>query len=47
MTRWPVGVLSESETSLVSFVAPVETDTGESRVLVVQTDLNALAGNLP
>ena len=36
-----------SETSLVSFVAPVETDTGESRVLVVQTDLNALAGTLP
>ncbi|WP_324665220.1 HAMP domain-containing protein [Haloarcula sediminis] len=35
------------QTSLVSFVAEVETDTGENRVLVVQTDLNALAADLP
>jgi len=33
--------------SLVSFVTPVETTTGETRYLVVQADLDALAGNLP
>jgi len=33
--------------SLVSFVTPVETDGGEQMILVMQTDLDALAGNLP
>lgn len=33
--------------SLVSFVTAVETESGEERFLVVQTDMDALAGNLP
>ncbi len=33
--------------SLVSFVTPVETESGENRYLVVQTDMDALAGDLP
>ena len=33
--------------SLVSFVTPVETTSGENRFLVVQTDMDALAGTLP
>jgi methyl-accepting chemotaxis protein len=32
--------------SLVSFVTPVETASGENRYLVVQTDMDALAGTL-
>jgi len=34
-------------TSVVSFVTPVETESGEQRLLVMQTDMNELAGNLP
>ncbi|MFC6757112.1 HAMP domain-containing protein [Halomicroarcula sp. GCM10025894] len=33
--------------SLVSFVTEVETESGESRYLVVQADMDALAGDLP
>ncbi|MDS0282170.1 HAMP domain-containing protein [Haloarcula onubensis] len=33
--------------SLVSFVTPVETTDGENRYLVVQADMDALAGSLP
>ncbi|WP_262179978.1 HAMP domain-containing protein [Haloarcula laminariae] len=35
------------QTSLVSFVTPIETDDGDDLVLVMQTDLNALASDLP
>jgi len=35
------------ETSLVSFVTPIETESGQNQILVMQTDLNALANSLP
>ena len=35
------------ETSLVSFVTPIETGDGDELILVMQTDLNALASDLP
>jgi len=33
--------------SLVSFVTEVETESGDNLILVMQTDMDALAGNLP
>jgi len=33
--------------SLVSFVTPVRTESGETRFILMQTDMDALAGNLP